>query len=72
MSRPQNDKKLILLWMKLLELILRQISYGMPPSSVAPLLTSLTPLVFRASEDKASDGLLGILGLGKKSQLSPK
>ena len=61
---------MVLLWSKLLELVCRQIGYGTPPKSITPIIKSVLPVIFRASEDKASDGILGAIGLGKRSVLS--
>ncbi|XP_065180376.1 ectopic P granules protein 5 homolog [Sycon ciliatum] len=65
-----EEAKIVLLWSKMMELLCRQLGYGTPAGSVTPIIRSLLPVIFRASEDKASDGLLGAIGLGKRSLLS--
>ena len=69
-ARAGEEAKIVLLWSKMMELLCRQLGYGTPAGSVTPIIRSLLPVIFRASEDKASDGLLGAIGLGKRSLLS--
>ena len=68
----ENEAKLLLWWHKILESLSRQLHFGTQQLVVMRMLqqflTSLTPL----AEDKASTGLLGAIGFGRKSQLSPR
>lgn len=57
----------MLLWEKALNLILRQIKYGGVVTRMVPLLSTLMSTLQRLGEDKATEGLLGAIGLGKKS-----
>ena len=68
--RQADEAKLLLLWSKLLHLICRQVQFGGSPGELTALLSSLAGLLTRFGEDKASEGLLGVLGLGKKSLYS--
>ncbi len=70
--RQAEEAKLLLLWGKLFDLINRQVQFGGQLSELCPHLTTFSNLLLRFGEDKASEGLLGVLGLGKKSVYSPK
>ena len=62
-----------LLWHKILQLAVRQVYYGTGPlNDLAKQLSFLASSLHSLGEDKASSGLLGAIGLGKKSQLSVK
>jgi len=65
--RPSQEAKLFLVWEKVLNLLLRQVRYRGNFSEVVPHLTSLATGMTRFGEDKATEGILGVIGLGKKS-----
>ncbi|XP_061187011.1 ectopic P granules protein 5 homolog [Saccostrea echinata] len=67
----ENESKLLLLWFKTLELILRQLDYGCSHTTIIKMLSSLVTSLHLFGEDRASGGLLGAIGLGKRSSLSP-
>lgn len=67
-----NECKLLLWWFKAVDMILRQIDCGRDIANCVMLLRKLTSRVKNFGEDRASAGLLGAIGLGKKSQLSEK
>lgn len=68
----ENESKLLLWWHKALELILRQIDYGRDGASCVYLVKKFVHKVQGFGGDRASVGLLGAIGLGKKSPLSEK
>lgn len=68
--RQTDEAKMLLLWVKLLDLTTRQLQFGANPTEVISQLNSLSSLLVRCGEDKASEGLLGVFGLGKKSPYS--
>ena len=70
--RPTQEAKVFLLWEKAISLLLRQVRYGGLYLEVVPHLTALAACLTRFGEDKASDGILGVIGLGKKSNYSYK
>ena len=39
-------------------------------ATVVPYFSSLATVLSRSGEDKATEGILGVIGLGKKSQHS--
>lgn len=53
-----------------MELVLRQADFGADMSVVIRMLSNLTPALTMLGEDKASTGILGAIGLGRKSILS--
>ncbi|XP_019856290.1 PREDICTED: ectopic P granules protein 5 homolog [Amphimedon queenslandica] len=64
--KPNEEHKMFVIWDKILNLSLRQISFG----NINPAInqfTSLANTLQRFGEDKATEGLLGAIGLGKKS-----
>ena len=62
---------MFLLWEKTLGLLLRQIRYDGTNSDLAPShFSTLAASMLRYGEDKASEGLLGAIGFGKKSVYS--
>ena len=69
-SRPTQEAEVFLVWDKAISLLLRQIQYGTSTSEVVPHLTAMASCLVRLGEDKASEGLLGVIGLGKKSSYS--
>jgi len=71
--RREFEFKLTLLWHKILQLSVRQVYYASGPlNDLAKQLSFLASSLHSLGEDKASSGLLGAIGLGKKSQLSVK
>lgn len=71
--RREFETKVTLLWHKILQLAVRQVYYGTGPlNDLAKQLSFLASSLHSLGEDKASSGLLGAIGLGKKSQLSVK
>ena len=54
----------------MIELILRQLHYGAAPSLLNQTLRTFIASLQILGEDKSHSGLLGAIGLGKKSQLS--
>lgn len=71
--RPTDEVKLLLLWMKVLNLLLRQLQY-VPNSipSVLPHFITLVSVFTRFGEDRSREGLLSKLGWGKKSEYAVK
>lgn len=61
---------MLLIWEKVLNLLLRQIKFGGNVPVVQTLFTTLANLLQRLGEDKATEGLLGAIGLGRKSTYS--
>ena len=68
--RRAAEAKLLLLWGKQLELVQRQVQFNGQAGELVSVLTTFSSLLLRCGEDKASEGLLGVLGLGKKSPYS--
>ena len=68
----ENESKLLLWWHKAMVLILRQIDYGRDRTSCVHLVRKLAHKIQGFGEDRAHSGLLGAIGLGKKSALSEK
>ena len=71
-NRAENESKLLLWWCKALVLILRQIDYGRDVVSCVHLVKKIAHKIQGFGEDRAHVGLLGAIGLGKKSALSEK
>ena len=65
--RPTAEAKIFLLWEKALNLLIRQVRFVGNHSEVVPHFTALATSMTRFGEDKATDGLLGVIGLGKKT-----
>ena len=63
---------MLLWWEKLLELSLRQVDYGGDLTKVSQLLNQCAGAMAALGEDKVTTGILGVIGLGKKSQLDIK
>ena len=70
--RVDNEAKLCLWWGKVIELVLRQIDFGADQNEVTLSLMSFIPSLITFGEDKTSSGILGAIGLGRRSQLSLK
>ncbi|XP_052280497.1 ectopic P granules protein 5 homolog [Dreissena polymorpha] len=67
-----NESKLLLWWFQAVDLILRQIDHGRDTVTCVMLIRKLMNRVKGFGEDRASEGLLGAIGLGRKSQLSER
>ena len=74
MIRGQSgcEAKLMLWWARLMELTLRQLDFGGDCRAVVRALLRLIPALLSLGEDRATGGLMGAIGLGRKSQLSAK
>ena len=68
--RTENEAKILLWFGKVIELVLRQLHYGGAPSLLNQTLRTFIASLQILGEDKSHSGLLGAIGLGKKSQLS--
>ena len=68
--RPDAEAKLFLLWDKTIRLLLRQVRYSGNFAALVPHFASLASSMARFGEDKATEGILGVIGLGKKSLYS--
>lgn len=68
----ENESKLLLWWHQALVMIFRQLDYGRDGASCVNLVKKLIHKMQGFGEDRASAGLLGAIGLGKKSPLSEK
>ncbi|XP_052780180.1 ectopic P granules protein 5 homolog isoform X2 [Mya arenaria] len=68
----ESESKLLLWWYKAVDMIFRQIDCGQQKTVCVQLLRKLMSKVKVFGEDRASEGLLGAIGLGRKSQLSEK
>ena len=68
--RSDEEPKFVLLLHKCLERILNQLDCGTEQSICIAMLTGLVTSLQQLGEDRASSGLLGAIGLGKKSTLS--
>lgn len=66
----ENEGKLMLWWAKVVELVIRHLHFGGNPQFVVRWLNTFIPALFGLAEDKSSQGLLGAIGLGRRSQLS--
>ena len=56
----------------MLELLIRQIDFGGDQRPVLKSLLAFIPVLSTLGEDKSSGGILGAIGLGKKSTLSAR
>ena len=65
--RPTAEAKIFLLWEKALSLLLRQAHFVGNHNELVPQFTALATSMIRFGEDKATDGILGVIGLGKKT-----
>ncbi|XP_078718187.1 ectopic P granules protein 5 homolog isoform X2 [Lampetra fluviatilis] len=69
-----QEPKLLLWWHKALELLLLQLQHNkkLPLGEMARVLRSLVSSLTQLAEERVMSGLLGVLGLGHKSPLSPR
>lgn len=66
----ESEPKLLLLWAKLLTLSLRQLDFGSSPQAVDNLLANFCSTLGVLGEDRDTGGLLGALGMGRRSTVS--
>lgn len=64
------EPKLLLLWAKLLALSVRQLDFGASPQAVGCLLAHFCTALAALGEDRDTGGLLGALGMGRRSTVS--
>ena len=69
-GRSSQEAKVFLLWEKTLHLLLRQLRFGSSYANTIPHFTCLAATLARYGEDKATEGILGVIGLGRKSSYS--
>ena len=69
-SSSENEGKLLLWWHKLLDMLLRQFRENGSMFLFTDQLNQFITVLHSLGEDRATSGLLGVIGLGKKSQLS--
>ncbi|XP_028402357.1 ectopic P granules protein 5 homolog [Dendronephthya gigantea] len=70
-SNPDTESKIILLWYKILQLLVRQVDYEVNLRDLSQQVDFLIPYITHAGEDRDTTGLLGVIGLGRKSTLTP-
>ena len=61
------DEKILLLWVKVIQLTERQLSLGSSTRRLTHILANLLDPLSRVGEDRDSRGLLGTFGIGSKS-----
>ncbi|XP_069141683.1 ectopic P granules protein 5 homolog isoform X3 [Argopecten irradians] len=66
----ENESKLMLLCFKFLELVLQQLDFGNKHANCIKSLNAFVTSLHQLGEDRASTGILGAIGLGKRSTLS--
>ena len=71
-SDPETESKVILLWYKILQLLVRQLNYDANLRELGQQVDFLIPYIAHAGEDRDTTGLLGVIGLGRKSPLTPR
>ena len=69
---PAVESKLILLIVQFYKLLTRQVRFGTAPVELLPVISGFVATLAKFTEDKSSEGLLGAIGLGRKSELSVK
>ncbi|XP_050032007.2 ectopic P granules protein 5 homolog [Dermacentor andersoni] len=67
-----SEPKLLLLWSKLLILSVRQLDFGSHPEAVHNLLVKFCSTLGTLGEDRDTSGLLGALGMGRRSAVSTR
>lgn len=55
-----------------MEMILRQIDYGLDQSSCIKLLQRFVAILHQQGKERESGGILGAIGFGKHSPLTPQ
>ena len=63
---------MILLWYKILQLIVRQVNYEASLRDLSQQVDFIIPYIVHVGEDRDTTGLLGVIGLGRKSPLSAR
>ena len=71
-SNPDTESKVILLWYKILQLLVRQVNYNVNLRDLGQQVDFLIPYISHAGEDRDTTGLLGVIGLGRKSPLTAR
>lgn len=66
------ESKIVLLWHKILELLVRLMSSENKQRDLTQQVDFLVPYILHVGEDRVTTGLLGVIGLGRKSPLSPR
>lgn len=66
----EDEAKLLLWWHEFLLLWLRQLDYGENVSFAVNAVQRLITVLHQLGEDRATTGFLGVIGFGKRSQLS--
>ena len=61
---------MFLWWYRALDVTVRLVDFGMPIWTISRSLNNLVPAMSALGEDRSSSGLLGVIGLGRQSQLS--
>ncbi|KAJ8314280.1 hypothetical protein KUTeg_008841 [Tegillarca granosa] len=69
---PETESRLILWWFKIMEMILRQIDFGLDQSSCINLLQRFVAILHQQGKERESGGILGAIGFGKHSPLTPQ
>ncbi|KAJ8302196.1 hypothetical protein KUTeg_021183 [Tegillarca granosa] len=69
---PETESRLILWWFKIMEMILRQIDFGLDQSSCINLLQRFVAILHQQGKERESGGILGAIGFGKQSPLTPQ
>ncbi|XP_046857276.1 ectopic P granules protein 5 homolog isoform X2 [Xenia sp. Carnegie-2017] len=70
-SNADMESKIVLLWHKILELLVRLMSSENKQRDLTQQVDFLVPYILHVGEDRVTTGLLGVIGLGRKSPLSP-
>ncbi|XP_033099652.1 ectopic P granules protein 5 homolog isoform X3 [Anneissia japonica] len=70
--RQDNETKLLLWWGKIVDLCLRQVEFGAKHDIIVRTLNNFIPAIAVLGENKKSGGILGAIGLGKRSELTIK
>ena len=66
----EDEAKLLLWWMELSQMWLRQLDYGGSPALCVNTAQRLVAVLHQLGEDRATTGFFGVIGFGKRSQLS--
>ncbi|KAL3851887.1 hypothetical protein ACJMK2_015584, partial [Sinanodonta woodiana] len=67
----ENEAKILLWWHKIFLLLVRHIDFGRSLSICVTVLNNFVHIIKVYGEERSSAGLLGVIGLGRKSPLSP-
>ncbi|XP_063408193.1 ectopic P granules protein 5 homolog isoform X1 [Mytilus trossulus] len=71
-AKPSSDNecKLLLWWSILVDIVLKEVNFGASHKVLIKMLNTLISHLHQYGEDRLSTGLLGAIGLGKKSPMS--